>query len=236
MRKVIVLAIMFVSVLGMAQTSLNDYKMAIIPARFQFQKEDNQYRINSTIKAFLKQKGFDVYLSNDVLPEGFLDYSCNKVFVNAFEESSMFKTVLKVEFKDCKNNVLFTSDFGESREKDYAKAYNEALLLALKSFEKAKYKFSGKTYEEEEVEARLNATDRVDVSVSNVKTEKNEFSVKVYNSATKEELILFKTGKQDVFLCNYNGKSGVVVFKEIAWFFESIENEKVTSVKLDLKF
>ena len=32
------------------------------------------------------------------------------------------------------------------------------------------------------------------------KTEKNEISVKVFNTSTKEELVLYKTAKQDVFL------------------------------------
>ncbi len=236
MKKLLLLTIMLISGTGIAQASLNDYNMAIIPAKFEFQKEDNQYRINSTIKAFLKQKGFQAYLSNDVLPEGFMDYNCNKVFVNAVEESSMFKTAIKIEFKDCRNNLLFATDFGETREKEYGKAYNEALLLSLKSFDKAKYKFSGKTYEEEEVEARLSATDKVEVSVASVKTEKNEISVKVFNTSTKEELVLFKTSKPDVFLCNRNGKNGVVVAKGGVWFFESIENEKVSSDKLDIKF
>jgi len=236
MKKLITLSILLISTFGIAQTSLNDYKMAIIPTKFDFQKEDNQYRINATIKTFLRQKGFDAYLTSDVLPEGFMDYNCNKVFVSAIEESNMFKTALKIEFKDCRNNVLFTTDFGETREKEFAKAYNEALLLSLKSFDKAKYKFSGKTYEEEEVEARLSATDKVDVSVSSVKTEKNEISVKVYNTSTKEELVLFKTSKLDIFLCNRNGKNGVVLAKGGVWFFESIENEKVTSDKLDIKF
>ncbi|MES2813076.1 MAG: hypothetical protein V4670_11450 [Bacteroidota bacterium] len=235
-KKLIILFILFISALGMAQSGLNDYNMAIIPAKFEFQREDNQYRINSTIKAFLKQKGFEVYLSSDVLPEGFIDYNCNKVFVKVVEDNSMFKTALKIEFKDCKNNVLFTTDFGESREKDYGKAYNEALLLTLKSFEKAKYKYSGKTYYDEEAQEKLKSMDKVDVSVANVKTEKNEISVKVYNSTTKEELVLFKTSKQDIYLCNYNGKSGVVVYKESNWFFEAIENDKVTSIKLDIKF
>jgi len=236
MKKIIAFLIFSISSVGMAQSGLNDYNMAIIPAKFEFQKEDNQYRINSTIKAFLKQKGFEVYLSSDVLPEGFMDYNCNKLFVNVIEDNSMFKTALKVEFKDCKNNMLFATDFGESREKDYAKAYNEALLLTLKSFDKARYKYSGKTYFDEEAQEKLKSMDKVEVSVSDVKIEKNEISLKVYNSKTKEELILFKTLKQDVFLCNYNGKSGVVVYKDGIWFFESIENDKVTSLLLDIKF
>lgn len=236
MKKLLLLTIMLISATGIAQTSLNDYNMAIIPAKFEFQKEDNQYRINSTIKAFLKQKGFEVYLSSDVLPEGFMDYNCNKVFVNAVEENTMFKTALKIEFKDCKNNLLFATNFGETREKDYAKAYNEALLLTLKSFSNANYKYSGKTYFDEEAQEKLKSMDKVEVSMESVKTEKNEISLKVFNSSTKEELVLFKTSKQDVFLCNRNGKNGVVLAKGGVWYFESIENEKVTSDKLDIKF
>ncbi|RXR17842.1 hypothetical protein EQG63_10180 [Flavobacterium amnicola] len=236
MKKLLLISILFISVIGIAQPSLNDYNTAIIPAKFEFQKEDNQYRINSTIKAFLKQKGFEVYLSSDVLPEGFMDYNCNKVFVNAVEESTMFKTALKLEFKDCRNNVLFATDFGETREKEYGKAYNEVLLIALKSFDKAKYKYSGKTYFDEEAQEKLKSMDKVEVSMESVKTEKNEISVKVFNTATKEELVLYKTTRQDVFLCNRNGKNGVVLAKGGIWYFESIENEKVSSDKLDIKF
>jgi len=235
-KKLLVLSILFISAIGIAQPSLNDYNTAIIPAKFEFQKEDNQYRINATIKAFLKQKGFEVYLTSDVLPEGFMDYNCNKVFVNAVEESTMFKTALKLEFKDCRNNVLFSTDFGESREKEYSKVYNEVLLIALKSFDKAKYKYSGKTYFDEEAQEKLKSMDKVDVSMESVKTEKNEISVKVFNTATKEELVLYKTARQDVFLCNRNGKNGVVFAKGGVWYFESIENEKVSSDKLDIKF
>ncbi len=236
MRKVLILSILFISALGMAQSSLNDYNMAIVPSKFSFQKEDNKYRINSTIKAFLKQKGFEAYVSNETLPEGFMDYNCNKIFVNVIEDSSMFKTAIKVEFKDCNDVVLFATDFGETREKDYAKAYNEALQLSLKSFEKAKYKYSGKTYFDEEAQEKLKGKDIVDVSVGTIKSEKNEVSIKVINSITQKELVLYKTSKPDVFLCNQNGKSGVVVYKGGSWYFESIENDKVTSQKVDIKF
>ena len=44
-----------------------------------------------------------------------------KHFVNVLEENTMFSTKIKIEFKDCKQVVLFTTDLGESREKDVAK-------------------------------------------------------------------------------------------------------------------
>ena len=249
-----ILVFTLISSLSFSQSSLNDYEMALIPARFKFQNEDNQYRINSTIKSFLNQKGFEAYVSTDILPEGFLDYNCNKVFINVLEENTMFSTKIKIEFKDCKDVVLFTTDLGESREKDYAKAYNQALLLTLKSFDKAKYKFSGKTYYDDEAQEKIKSRDIENVSteVTRViksenetkyekveKTEKLEkvvLFVKVVNLINKTEMSLYKTSNPNVFLCKQNDKNGVVVSKNNIWFFEYIENDKVVSEKLDIKF
>ncbi|WP_310554892.1 hypothetical protein [Flavobacterium sp.] len=253
-KNIFTLVFALISSLIYSQASLNDYEMAIIPSRFQFQKEDNQYRINSTIKAFLKQKGFEAYVSTDVLPEGFLDYNCNKIFVNVIEESTMFTVKLRIEFKDCKQAVLFTTDIGESREKEYAKAYNQSLLATLKSFDKAKYKFSGKTYYDEEAQEKLKSRDREDISTEVIKVTKSEKEVtyekvakiakpetsetflKVMDQITKKEFVLYKTTKSAIYLCNQNGKDGVVFAKDAIWFFEYLENGKLISEKIDIKF
>ncbi len=258
MKKIIYLiALGLFSSLSHSQSSLNDYEMALIPAKFEFQKADNQYRINATIKAFLKQKGFEAYIATDVLPEGFIDYNCNKVFVNAIEENTLFSTKLKIEFKDCKNVVLFTTDLGESREKDVPKAYNQALLLTLKSFDKAKYKFSGKTYYDEEAQEKIKARDvnsvstevrkviksekettyeKVEKAEKTTKPETNDAFVKVTNQINQEELVLYKTTRTAIYLCTQNGKNGVVFAKNNIWFLEYLENGKLVSEQLDLKF
>ncbi len=245
---------MSLSFVGIAQSSLNDYNMAIIPARFDFQKQDNQYRINSTIKAFLQQKGFEVYLSSDDLPEGFMDYNCNKVVVKAVEENAVFVTKLKVEFRDCKGKLLFTTDLAETREKDFAKAYNQVLLKTLSTFSKANYRYSGKTYFDEEADEKIKNRDVENVSqevtkviksekeikyekIGNpVKMEKNQSYIKVVNAANQKEVALYKTSKPNLYLSTYNGRSGVVVSRENVWFFEYIDGDKVTSEKLDIKF
>ena len=255
MKKYIsLLLFILISSLSFSQSSLNDYEMAIIPSKFKFQNIDNQYRINATIKSFLKQKGFEAYLSSEALPEGFLDYNCNKVFVNAIEENTMFVTKIKIEFNDCKGVVLFTTDIGESREKDHAKAYNQALLLTLKSFEKAKYKFSSKTYYDDEAQEKLKSLDVENVSneiTRVIKSEKEvtyekvlknniltnkESLVKVVNQLNQQELEFYKTTRNGIYLYNQTGKSGVVFAKNDVWFFEYLENGKLISEKLDIKF
>ncbi|MEB3396300.1 hypothetical protein [Flavobacterium psychrophilum] len=249
-----ILVFALISSVTYSQSSLNDYEMAIIPSKFEFQKEDNQYRISSTIKAFLKQKGFEAYVSTDVLPEGFLDYNCNKIFVNVLEENTLFSTRIKIEFKNCKQLVLFTTDLGESREKELGKGYNQALLLALKSFDKSRYKFSGKTYYDEEAQEKIKSRDVHSISSEVTKITKSEKGVtyekvtkqdalvtsevfvKVVNQANQQELLLYKTSREGIYLCNQNGKNGVVFAKDEVWFFEYLENEKLISEKLDVNF
>ena len=252
-----IIILTLISNLTFSQSSLNDYDMALIPAKFTFQKTENEYRINATIKAFLKQKGLDAYLSSDALPEGFLDYNCNKVFVNALEENTMFSTKIKIEFKDCKNVVLFTTDLGESRNKDLAPANNVAIPDATFVFDKAKYKFSGKTYYNEEAQEKLKTrevenfsteTTKVIKSENGViyekvenaekieKSEPKENFVKVVNKINNEELLLYKTTRSAIYLCNLNGKNGIVFAKNDVWFFEYLDNGKLVSEKLDIKF
>lgn len=253
MKNLFFVLIMSLSFAGIAQSSLNDYNMAIIPARFDFQKKDNEHRINSTIKAFLQQKGFEVYLSSDELPEGFMDYNCNKLFVNLIEKSNMFVTELQVEFKDCKNKVLYVTDLGKSNDKNIAKSYNIALQATLKTFNKANYKYSGKTYFDEEADEKIKSRDVENVSqeVTKViksekevtyekvgkpsKQENNQSSIKVINKTNQKELILYKTSNPNIYLANYNGINGIVMSKENVWFFEYTDGDKTISERLDIK-
>lgn len=226
----------FLTLLGYSQNTLNDYQKVLIPAKFSFQKEANQYRINTTIKSYLKQKGFEVYLDNEDIPEGFIDYNCNKLFVNASEQNSLFVTRIKIEFKDCKGTILFATDIGESKEKDFATAYNLATIQALKSFEKAKYKFSGKSYDDDEVEEKLKEREVESVSVTQVNVEKNELFIKVVDKLSHSELILYKTSKAELYLTTFNGNQGVVFSKSGVWYVEYLQNGKVVSKKLEIKF
>ncbi|WP_428223356.1 hypothetical protein [Flavobacterium sp.] len=235
MKKIVLLLLTVISFQGFAQ-SLNDYKTVLIPAKFSFQKEENQYRINATVKMYLKQKGFDAYLSSDKLPEGFMEYNCNKLYVNAITEGNMFSTRIKFEFKDCKGNVLFTTDLGESREKEYATAYNLATIEAIKTFDKANYKYNGRDFDEEIIQAKLKEMNREVVTETKVVTEKTELFYKVTDKLSGENMILYKTSNPSVFLTTFKNRSGMVVRKDTTWFFEFIDGEKVSAEKIDVNF
>ncbi|MFK6999656.1 hypothetical protein V3470_01745 [Flavobacterium oreochromis] len=234
-KNLVVVLMNFISLMSCGQ-SLNDYKIVLIPSKFAFQNEDNQYRINSTVKVYLKQKGFEAYLSNEKLPEDFLDYNCNKLLVNGIEENTIFSTKIKFEFKDCRGNLLFTTDLGESREKDIATAYNLATIQALNSFSKSNYKFSGKDFDEEIIQAKLKEMNKEVITETKVITEKTELYYKVIDKITNENLVLYKTANPLVFLTVFKNRNGIVIQKEQNFFFEFIDGEKVLSEKIDIKF
>lgn len=239
MKKIFFLILLLMSIFGYSQSPLNSYNKAIIPSKFSFQKQDNEYRINSTIKAFLIEKGFEAYLSNETMPKGFLDSNCNKVYIDVVEQNTIFLTKIKVQFKDCRDNLLFSTDLASSNEKEYAKAYNITLLESLKSFEKANYNYSGGSdlvVENNKVnnEEKKDETAIGKEVVSSYDTKADMAFKKVINLLNQKEMILFKTSQPDVFLSIYNDKNGVVIYTNGSWFFESIQEGKIVSEKLKL--
>ncbi|WP_299387117.1 hypothetical protein [uncultured Lacinutrix sp.] len=125
-----------------AQQSLNDYKYIIIPNKFDFLKEADQYRLNSLTKFLFEKYNFEALIEDEVLPSDYAKNNCLGLKANLLKESTMFKTKLVVQLTNCKNQVVFTSTEGESRDKNFKIAYNQALRNAFKSIESANYSYN----------------------------------------------------------------------------------------------
>ena len=125
---------------GFSQKKVSDYKYAIVPEKFDFQGEPNQFRLNQLTKFLLKKYGFEAYVESDELPEDLRENNC--LALRAIVESSgTFKTRTKVKFVDCYNNLIFISDEAVTREKEYSKAYNLTIREAFNSVERLNYKY-----------------------------------------------------------------------------------------------
>src|SRR5690625_2462807 len=48
---------------------LNNYKYVVVPLKFSFQDEENEYLINSRLKHLLSQHDFNTLIDKDELPE-----------------------------------------------------------------------------------------------------------------------------------------------------------------------
>ena len=122
MKKYSILLLLFVMSFCYAQ-EINQYKYALIPSKFDFLKETDQYQLNSLTKFLMEKQGFVAFLDNDDnMPEEMMISNCSKVFVEVTSNGNFMATKLTVVLKDCKGKVLFTSEQGKSKEKDFKKA------------------------------------------------------------------------------------------------------------------
>ncbi|WP_340202199.1 hypothetical protein [Ascidiimonas sp. W6] len=141
MRKIAFLVLVLISVFLKAQSSVNDYKYVIVSKRFDFQKSENQYQLNDLTKFLFKKYNFNPVFEGD-LPEDLYRNSCLGLKSVIVDESSMFVTKLKVELRDCQNNLVYTSKIGKSKEKEYRVTYQQAIRRAFESFASLKYQYT----------------------------------------------------------------------------------------------
>ena len=146
MKKTLLISLAFFALTSVfAQQNLNDYKYIIIPNTFDFLKEADEYRLNSLTKFLFEKYNFEALMENDeVLPSDYSRNNCLGLKADVLKDSNVFKTKLSVQLKNCKNEVIYITSLGESREKSFKVAYNEALRNAFKSFEAEDYSYNPK--------------------------------------------------------------------------------------------
>ena len=128
-----------------SQSNLNNYKYVIVPKKFDFLKEENQFRLNGLAKFLFEKYGFESIMEGEGYPEDMVANRCLALKSDVIKDSGLFKTKLNIVLKDCNDRVVYTSQVGESREKEFAKAYNDAMRNAFESFESVNYSYSPDT-------------------------------------------------------------------------------------------
>lgn len=124
-----------------SQKSVNDYKYIIVPKQYEFLKEQDQYQINSLTKFLFNKYGYEAYMQDEELPNDLQLNRCLGLTSDVVKESAFLKTKLRIDLKDCNGNVVLSSKVGETREKEYAKAYNLALREAFQTFQHMGYSY-----------------------------------------------------------------------------------------------
>ncbi|PHS08448.1 MAG: hypothetical protein COA88_06910 [Kordia sp.] len=217
MKKNILLFVLFISVTAFAQKELNAYKYIVIPSRFDFQKEANQYGINLLLKYKFQQLGFEVFLDTDDLPQELRTNTCFYASPVLLTKSNMFKTRVSVELLDCYNKSLFKTQEGISTSKNFKMSYNEAVRMALKSFGDYKLKYAPVKEEvvlNEDSQLIKQEVVKQNVYVSSLENKLNSGSF----SYKGEEFLLVKKG--GILFEIQNKKTNVVVGKMIASGFK----------------
>ncbi|ADF54195.1 MAG: hypothetical protein CMP12_13820 [Zunongwangia sp.] len=159
MKKLLVLFAIFFTVITYGQKSVNDYKYVIVPEKFEFAKEKNQYQLNALTKFLLEKYGFSTVMKSAEKPAELQSNNCLALEADVQNNSGLFVTKMVFQLKDCYGNVVYASEEGRSREKDYKKAYHEALRDAFTSLEDLNY-----TYSEDPIVAETPKKESVAVS------------------------------------------------------------------------
>ena len=102
-----------------AQTNLDQYKYVSVPNRFDFMKSSDQFQISSLAKFLLTKNKFTVLEDLEKYPADLAANQCLLLNLNVEQIKGFLKTKLEVQFLNCKNQVVFKSDIGMSREKDF---------------------------------------------------------------------------------------------------------------------
>jgi hypothetical protein len=260
MKIKLLLAAILCSVVGLAQ-SVNDYKAVIVPLRYDFIKTDNQYRLATLTKSNLLKAGFEAYYTNEQLPDGLTD-RCQVLYIDVKKDNAFLVTKLFIQLKDCYGQVVYTSEVGKSKEKEYEVAYKESLDNAFKSLYALHYKYSGKfvapaktpvvqkNTAETLAAASVVAPAAVAVKVAAPTTvspdlkdpnllyaQPTESGYQLIDKTPKVVMKLFKTSQANVYIATKDNVQGSLILKEDGqWYFESYQNDKLVSEKIVVKF
>lgn len=249
MKKIVLLLALLITGAAFAQSeSVNNYKYVIVPERFDFFKEANKYNLNSLTKMAFEKYGFVVLFDNEQMPPEIALNRCGALYGNLINDSNMLSTVITIVLKDCTGKVLFTSEKGKSKEKDYKKAYYAATREASASLANLAYQYVGDANSATAVTSHPAVKPTAPVSNTSpatpvpVNNENQLFAQPITNgyqlvdATPKVVLKIYKTSQPDSYSAQGDGKNGVVFKKGNDWFFEYYVNDKLVSEKLNIKF
>jgi hypothetical protein len=105
---------------GFSQTSINNYKYVLVPEKYDFLREQNQYGLNTVTKLLLEEKGFIAYMANEqMLPQELALNKCNALKAEVVQKKGLFVTNLTLLLKDCQGNIIFKSKEGKAAKKNF---------------------------------------------------------------------------------------------------------------------
>jgi hypothetical protein len=247
MKKLVFVFILF-STVAFSQ-NINNYKAIIIPLKYDFLKSENQYRLATLTKLNLQKAGFVAFYSNEDIPSEYKD-RCSLLTVDVKKESGFLMTKLAVVFNDCFGKLVFQSEMGKSKLKEYEAAYSEALNDAFRSINALNYKYElnqSPSKQLTQVSPVESDNSSISSSATVVQDSPNTNAELLYAQATPTGYQLVDASPRVVFKLNKTSvptlytaikdiRQGVLIQKENQWFFEYYENDKLFSELVRVKF
>lgn len=238
MKLVLSLLLTVVISSSLISQSVNDYKYVIVPEKFDFLNEQDQYQMNSLTTFLFNKYGFEAYLEKaSNLPLDYKRNGCNNLRADIVESSGMLRTKLRVKLLDCNDAVIFLSEEGTSKLKDYKKSYHEALRRAFVSIEELNYAYqeSGAVV----VEEKPTMTEKPEKPlVDNSQKEENivESTVSSQERVGNESLSENNVLSVQSYVSTDGAYEALTAGSSIQFFENSQKIGEVTNVKLGARF
>ncbi len=225
---------------GYSQKKINDYKYVIVPASYGFLNKTDEYQLNSLSKFLFNKYGFKTFMRGEDFPEELKKNGCLGLTANVKKNSGLFMTKLSITLKDCNGSILFSSSEGTSREKEYKRAYHEALRKAFKGVEKLNYRYNGSkdnTSREEVFVKQEDSKQEVSSEKSVVKPEGISLTNPPNNdtSSQKKSIELLEK-KKPTQAISYVFNDVAFVFEKRDFGFELFQNKEGESISIGKVF
>ena len=254
----------FFLTIGISAQNLNKYKYVLVPEKFEFLKNEDQYRLNGLTHFLFNKYGFTAFLGKKDAPLDAVNNNCLNLFAEVISASNMFITKLAIQLKDCRGRIVYTTPFASSKEKSFKVAYNKALRSTAEHLETLKYKYDGQDnidFEiEKEVPLVINKTNKlvkIDSISSNLNKDKqdleNKRPTKFYAHKIQKEgwvdfnlvdkkgvlyYVLYSTGKEDTYLVEQTKhQEKMLCFKnKNLWYLVSRDQTNMVIKTIEIQF
>ena len=246
-----------------AQESLNKYKYVIVPKKYDFLKSEDKYQLNSLTKFLFDKEGFITLFDDEPRPNELAIDPCMGLTTKVHNQPGLFSTKLIIELVNCRNETVFTSPEGKSKEKDYKKAYHEALRNAFSSISALNYKYLPTPHDIEIVkhdekipepptppsteltpkivEKQIETVVKPIVKPETQKkpiyllyAQPNALGYQLVDSTPKVIFILLKTDSDTVFILK--DKNGILIKLGKRWIAEYYKGDELIKEELNIKF
>ena len=124
-------AIAFIFFLSITAFAQEKYQYVIIPTHLPgIGSGLDPYGVSSSLQKILSEKSIKSTFKQDLLPDDF----CKALTANIEKVPNLFRSKVKIEFKDCRNQTIWSAE-GTGMSKSFREGYAEALVDALEKFE-----------------------------------------------------------------------------------------------------
>ncbi len=232
MKKSLVLFFVLWTCMGFSQHEINSYRYLIVPEKFSFLKQKDQYNLNSLVKIHFEKLGFTVFFDSETLPDSLVNYNCNKLFADVESTGNFLTTKLVITLKDCKNKLVVQSKEGRSKEKDFKISYSQAFRDAFTTFRELNYQYKSSTPAPPIAVQPIDSTQTQQLLYA----QPIATGFQLVDSSPKVVYKLVSTSSPLCFIAYKGDLQGVLVQKNAQWYFEYFANEVLQSQPVLVKF